>query len=237
MKAYVGRHPELKGVFVGYPGNEAVCIGARGLYRAKLSLYGTAFHSGAVRVSKTNAITKAALLVERLSSIRFDEIEANSFGLPPKLSITEIMGGQGYSIIPDKCEVKVDLRLTPTFGPSKAAAIISDAVAIVDREYPTHRHTEVLTELSWPPYKLSQDNRLVTELVRAANEHFPREIARRVCGPSNVGNYLSGLGVDTVCGFGPTYKNTHAPNECVEISSIRPVHDTYLDTVRQLATR
>lgn len=237
IKAYVERHPEVKGVFIGYPGSEAVCTGARGIYRAKVSVYGTSSHSGALQVSKTNAIVKAALLVERLSRVGLEQVVDDSFGLPAKLSVTEISGGRGYSIVPDKCDLKVDLRLTPSFTDLNARKILTEAVNRVDDEYPTRKLSEIHAELSWPAYKLTDGNPLVSTLIQSAREHFARHITQRVCGPSNIGNYLSQFGVDAVCGFGLTYKNIHAPNECIAISTVRPLYHTYLNTVYRLATR
>jgi hypothetical protein len=38
-----------------------------------------------------------------------------AFRAPPKLSVTAIHGGEGYTITPDLCGVNVDARTTPDF--------------------------------------------------------------------------------------------------------------------------
>jgi succinyl-diaminopimelate desuccinylase len=55
-----------------------------------------------------------------------------------------------------------------------------------------------------------------------------------VCGPSNVGNYFAAHGINATCGFGVTYENLHAPNERIELDTIRMTSDVYATALQSL---
>ena len=63
-------------------------------------------------------------------------------------------------------------------------------------------------------------------LVGAAAANGVR-VAPKIAGPSNIGNYLAGLGIPATAGFGVTYAGLHATDERIRIDSIPAVHATY----------
>lgn len=89
-------------------------------------------------------------------------------------------------------------------------------VELVDKTTPTAKATEVRANESWPPYNLAPDLPLVSALSKSAAAHLGKPVPLKVVGPSNIGNYLAGFDIPTICGFGVNYKNIHAANECLE---------------------
>jgi succinyl-diaminopimelate desuccinylase len=55
-----------------------------------------------------------------------------------------------------------------------------------------------------------------------------------VTGPSNIGNLLAQHGIAATCGFGVAYRNIHATDECVELSSIMPTFRVYEAALQEL---
>jgi succinyl-diaminopimelate desuccinylase len=102
------------GVLIGYPGLDEVVVGGRGLWRATIAVHGTAGHSGSSRPT-VGAVSRAVRLVGLLDAAELPGAEGE-FPLPPKLSVTSCHGGQGFSVVPDLCELGVDIRTTPAFG-------------------------------------------------------------------------------------------------------------------------
>lgn len=235
-KAFQASAPgPLVGVMIGYPGNYGVVAGARGFWRATLTTFGTAAHSGSTKGVPQNAISKAARLVAALEAIELPEVAGrDGFPFGPSLTVTALSGGEGYSQVPDRCEVKVDVRLTPAFGAEDAAKLVAGAVRRVDADRRTRRATAVEVHESWPAYRLPDDSPLANALRRGGERHFGRPVPATVCGPSNIGNFLAAHGVEATCGFGVTYRNIHGTDEGIELSSIRPVYDAYRDAVLEL---
>lgn len=234
IKTFVKNKKNIDGVMIGYPGNYGVIIGARGFFRAKITVYGTSMHTGSTKPITENAIEKASLLVHNLSKVDLPCKEDALFQLDPKLTVTSIRGGEGYSIVPDKCVVSIDMRLTPKFDSKKANNLIQEMCIKLDEKFKTHRSTEILYEESWPAYILPNSCYFADLLAKEAASFLKREVPKVICGPSNIGNYLSTLGIQATCGFGVTYKSYHAPNECIDLSSINVVGQTYLSTIKKL---
>jgi succinyl-diaminopimelate desuccinylase len=221
----------VDGVMIGYPGIDHVVVGGRGVVRARLDVHGVSSHSGG-RASSPNAVSKAAALVAALDAAL--PVSADpGFGPPPKLSITEIRGGQGYSQTPDLASVHVDLRLTPKFDETAPRALLGVRGGALDSAWPGTASTEITEVMAWPPYRLPDDHRLSTALLKAAHD-VGLQTAPKVAGPSNIGNYLAGLGVPTTAGFGVDYTGLHATDERIRIDSIPPIQAAYHRAVLDL---
>lgn len=234
VKAFIEQSGEVEGVMIGYPGNYGVVVGARGFWRAHVTVYGTSAHSGARKKATGNAILKAAALVQELAEIDLPNEENPDFAFGPKLTTTEIRGGNGYSTVPDICRIRIDIRLTPSVSAESVDRLVKQVCRRIDSEYPTRMGTRFEVEESWPPYRLSSDSRIVKALQRNASNALAREIPAVVAGPSNIGNLLAAHSIEATCGFGVTYQNLHAADEAIEVASIAPVFKAYSGAVADL---
>jgi succinyl-diaminopimelate desuccinylase len=236
-KAFFGdaaMRADIAGVMIGYPGDDEVIVGSRGFLRARLTVHGSAGHTGGRR-TEGNAVDKAAVLVRELTALPLPDA-SDGFPVPPKLTVTAIHGGEGFSVIPDVCTVNVDVRLVPTFMPEEAAALVRAAVREVDERMPSARATDVAFEESWPPYVLPPSSPLIGALTSAVAWVGARPIRTKIAGPSNIGNYLASLGIEATAGYGVRYRNLHGTDECVDVSTIGTVHGVYAATARALLT-
>jgi succinyl-diaminopimelate desuccinylase len=218
--------PRVDGVMIGYPGPDHVVTGGRGVLRARLHVHGVAGHSGSASSVTPSAIAKAAELVTRLHEAELSGPAEPGFPLPARLTVTAISGGEGYSVVPDLCVVNVDVRLTPVFDSEAALATIREAAAATDYDWPGTQATDVEVTTSWPPYTLPENSPLRTALLSAARD--AGITARpKVAGPSNIGNYLAGLGIPATAGFGVVYEGLHGTDERIRIDSIPSVQAAY----------
>ncbi len=215
----------VDGVMIGYPGPEHLVIGGRGVLRARLGVRGVASHSGG-RAVTPNAIAKAAELVSALTGAAMPATAGPDFPLPARLTVTEIAGGMGYSAVPDLCTVHVDIRLTPAFDDRAALALLRSLVTRADGAWPHSPATEVEITTCWPAYRLADDSTLKNTLTAAARQ-AGLSPAAKIAGPSNIGNYLAGLGIPATAGFGVSYEGLHGTDERVRIDSIPMVHAAY----------
>ena len=227
-KAYFegpGAPVRVDGVMIGYPGLDHVIVGGRGVLRAQVRVHGVAGHSGA---SKPNpgAIPKAASLIQALQRVRLPGPAGPAFPLPAKLTVTEIGGGEGYSMVPDLCLFNVDVRLTPALDDTAALGLLRTAAAQVDAQWPGTRPTQVEVTTRWPPYALPDSSPLREALLRAA-ESAGLTTAAKIAGPSNIGNYLAGLGIPATAGFGVDYHGLHGTDERIRLDSIPPIQAAY----------
>jgi succinyl-diaminopimelate desuccinylase len=225
---------DVAGVMIGYPGPDHVVVGCRGFLRAAITVTGTAGHSGSSKPVSGNAVEKAAELVHRLVHAELPTVASEAFPLPPKLTVTAVHGGEasgGYTIVPDRCMVHVDVRLTPAFDAAAATTLLEQEAMAVDREHPTTRQTLLEVVGTWPAYRLDSRSLLSRALLHAADRATGRAPRPKVAGPSNIGNYLAELGIEATAGFGVAYRNAHGTDECIELSTIPSVQAAYHEAV------
>ena len=225
--------PRPDGVFIGYPGNDRIAVGSRGFTRAELTVHGEAAHSGSASNRGVNAVVRAARLAQQLAELPLPKME-DDFLLPPQLTITAIVGGTGFSMVPDLCQLLLDVRLTPAFDARRAQQAIEEAVAAFDYDEALSLPTTIRWQPGWPAYHIPDDHPLVYSLRRAAEREFARTILPTVVGPSNIGNYLETLEIPVISGFGVTYRGIHAIDECIELASVEPIYRTYSAALREL---
>ena len=173
-----------------------------------------------------NAITKAAMLVSALADAELPAGAGPDFPLPPRLTVTEVAGGSGYSAVPDLCTLKVDIRLTPAWDAAAAETLLHSLADQVDAAWPGTRRTLIEVTTRWPEYRLPDDSRLKTALLAAARQ-AGLSPAAKIAGPSNIGNYLAGLGIQATAGFGVNHEGLHGTDERIRIDSIPPVQAAY----------
>jgi succinyl-diaminopimelate desuccinylase len=227
-KAYFegpGAPNRVDGVMIGYPGLDHVVTGGRGVLRARLQVHAVAGHSGASQAT-AGAIAKAADLIRELRDVPLPGPTDPGFPLPARLTVTAISGGEGYSMVPDLCSVNVDIRLTPALDDAAAAALLTRAVANVDAAWPATPRTDVEVTTRWPPYALGDGSPLREALLQAARSAGLAPAAK-VAGPSNIGNYLAGLGIPATAGFGVGYEGLHGTDERIRLDSVPLVQAAY----------
>ncbi len=249
VKEYIAKVEKPDGLVICYPGNDRIAVGARGFYRVSISVPGFAQHAGSSQPVKDSAVTKAVLLAAKLNAIALPKEADEDFYFGPKLTITAINGGSGFAQVPDLCIINVDVRLTPSFTAADARLLIKQAVDEVDGVTSGSASSSAVAsasavsgkklctikeEESWPPYKLASDHPLVASFIAAASDAHGRDVTSFVCGPSNIGCYLSALEVPATCGFGVNFRGLHAADEAIEIVSILPVVNSYRKLVENL---
>ncbi|MFD8978712.1 M20 family metallopeptidase [Streptomyces sp. NPDC059564] len=224
------------GVMIGYPGMDEVVVGGRGLWRATISVHAPSGHSGSSRTT-VSAISRAARLVQLLDAAELPDVgDGSGFPLPPKLTVTAITGGQGFSVTPGLCSVNVDLRLTPSFDAGDAETLVRKATAELDAEMPGPLPTQVDTVAVWPPFRLQPDEQPAAALIDAATS-FGLSVRPKVAGPSNIGNLLAKHDIAATAGFGVPYKGLHGLNERADLASLPTVYAVYQQAVLELLHR
>lgn len=232
IKAYLAGGGRPAGAMLGYPGMEGIGAGSRGFQRAVLTVHGVAAHSGSSSNAGVNAVVRAAELVGRLSSAELPM--AGSFPLPPKLTVTYMEGGAGFSGVPDLCHVGVDMRVTPSWNLAAARRHLEGAVRRLDASGPDLAETAIEWLEGWPAYRLDPGSVVLEALAASAREAVGAAVPAVVVGPSNIGNLLAASGIEATCGFGVRYRNLHAADEAIDLATIAPVYRTYLRTVERL---
>jgi succinyl-diaminopimelate desuccinylase len=215
---------DVLGVMIGYPGPDHVVVGGRGVLRSRVAVHGVAGHSGG-SAATPNAVVKAAQVVRGLDAAAVPAGDA-VFPAGGKVTVTGIVGGQSWSTTPDLCTVSVDMRLTPAFDVDAASGLLRRVVGAVDAAWPDTPPSHIEVDTRWPPYALDERSPLRGALLAAATRQGLATVPK-VAGPSNIGNFLAGLGIAATAGFGVAYEGLHGTDERIQLDTIVPVQATY----------
>jgi len=215
---------KAKGAIYAYA-SDIVCIGHRGLLRLEITTYGESVHAGLApwhqKKQGVNAVMGLAEILTRIENLNIQTepvpgFEHLGFTITPG---TLFSGGDYPSIVPNKATAMVDMRLLP--GQSKDAPL--DQIAKVIADVQTGRkglkvETSLLVDM--PGAAIPVDHPLALIAQDCTETILGRRWEIRGAGPGNEGYMLIGAGIPTLCGFGPTGGNAHAPNEWVDVDSL-----------------
>lgn len=224
------------GAVLGYPGNDELIRGSRGFHRVGLEVAGRAGHSGGTDSESVNAIAKLARIVSALEEAPLPDAEPGPFSFGPRVSVTAIEGGEGFSVIPDRAACSIDIRLTPSFGAGEAARWLAAVVERCDRLWPSPQATRIAPLESWPAYLVAEADPLVRAFQDAGRAALARDVPLAVCGPSNIGNLFAAHGIPTICGLGVGARNVHGTDEAALIASIPAAYRGYREGARRFLT-
>jgi len=223
----------ITGAMIGYPGHEEVVVGGRGVFRARLHVHGSSGHSGSSKPPAANAVNRAARLVIHLEDADLPKQITGGFPLAPKLTVTEIHGGEGLTAVPDHTAVGVDIRLTDALDAAAAEKLLSTAAAHLDARFPAPRPTTIEIIQSWPPYQLAPTDQPAAALLAGA-EAAGLPARPKVAGPSNIGNLMATQMIPTTAGYGLPYAGLPGTDESVDLTALPAIQTAYHQAVLTL---
>ena len=218
-------HPAaIRGAIYAYA-SDIVCVGHRGLLRLELTARGQSIHAGVAEWHHhnrgANSVMALADLLLKLESLNIPAaappgFEHLGFTITPG---TIFHGGSYPSIVPDSASAVVDIRLLPGQPSDYVLERVRQQIRAVENERPRIR-IEMHVTVDIPRAVIPQDH----PLALLAQDYTEAVTGRRWktagAGPANEGYMLIGAGISTLCGFGATGDNPHAPDEWVEVNSL-----------------
>src|SRR5687767_4551178 len=192
--------------------NGDIVSARKGILDTRLTVHGRAAHAGVEPEKGRNAILEAARIVRELHAFndRWPGVTVN---------VGKISGGTRPNVVPERCEIEVDVRATSADGLTEVEAAITDLVATTEIEGTS---VEPHVMVAWQPMeKLARSGRLV-EHAQAVAQRLGFSVNDTATGGASDANTTSGMGVPTLDGLGPIGGNDHSPAEYLEVDSIVP---------------
>lgn len=116
--------PNFDVAIVGEPTTMQPAIAEKGLMVLDGVIRGVSGH--AARNEGENAISKAIKVIEQLHNFNFPE-KSSTLG-DVKISVTQINAGTQHNVIPDTCNIVVDIRTTDAYSNVETLKLITDAI-------------------------------------------------------------------------------------------------------------
>lgn len=204
----------------GEPTELHVGVEAKGVLACRLRVRGRSAH-GSTPWLGDNAVLKAIDVFRRIEALPFARESSDLFDRP-SVNLGRIEGGERFNMVPDECQMDVDIRYLPG---QDMAEILGQIQAIGD--------CDVLRTLQRVPAHVSRRNPYVLALLDAAGRHT-RGAALSVGrdGASDAVSFLQ-AGIPAV-EFGPVGGGHHGPDEWVSLSSLTTLRQALSDFVESL---
>lgn len=159
LESMVDKVGDIDMAVVGEPTGMRPAIAEKGLMVLDGVVRGVAGH--AARNEGVNAIYGALAVVETLRNLTFPRV-SETLG-PIKISVTQINAGTQHNVVPDRCDIVVDVRTTDAYSNIETLDLIRRAV-------PDCELTPRSTRLN--PSGIARDNRVVARAEMMGLEPF-----------------------------------------------------------------
>jgi len=192
--------------------NGDIVSARKGIIDARVVVHGRAAHAGVEPEKGRNAILEAARITTDLHALngRWPAVTVN---------VGVIRGGTRPNVVPERCELEVDVRSTTGEGLDEAEAAIRAVIAATT--VPDTR-TELEVMAGWRPMeKLERSGRLV-EHAQTVARRLGFEVRDTATGGASDANTTAGMGIPSLDGLGPIGGNDHSPAEYLELDSVGP---------------
>ncbi|MGX6446689.1 M20 family metallopeptidase [Patulibacter sp. S7RM1-6] len=210
----------LQGDFAitGEPTELQIGVQAKGVLAMRLAVHGVSAH-GSTPWLGDNAALKAFDAFRRIETLPFSRQSSDLYDRP-SINLSRIAGGDAFNMVPDRCEITIDVRFVPGQDPEE---ILRQVRAIPD--------VEVLKVLERAPAIVSRSNPFVVALkdaVARTGEGAGLAVGRD--GASDAFAFLE-AGIPAV-EFGPSGNGHHGPEEWVSVASLARYRRALVEFVR-----
>ena len=201
----------------------AVTIGRKGILTMRFEIDGVSGHAGNAYFESASAIKEAAHLVLEIEGLSQKDGATYNCGV--------IKGGKVSNVVPDKCDIEIDIRAATEEEMRKAEQTMYDLAqkAVVEN---TKRTVKLINQR--PPMKVTDKT---IQLLEKWNNAAKSLGMGEVKGISNKGGgsdaaYAVIAGVPTLCSCGPVGYGEHSPNEKLDLSTFDDMAELICNTIK-----
>jgi len=220
------KKPKADVCILGYQGIDEISIGMRGWLRLKIITKGESAHTGSKSKKGNNAIHQMADVITTLRKLDLGGKKEPFFEYGSAFNISLIKGGTSINIVPDECEISIDIRFLPSQSKQEIMDKIEKALQeLKNKNSDIHYKVEFLR--CEPPFLTNPEDKFVKLLQRIGQDELKTKIPLVTSGAGSVGSVITELKIPIVNSFGCKCDNVHAPDEWIDIETIPKVFEIY----------
>lgn len=224
------KKPKADICILGYQGIGEISIGMRGWLRLKIATNGRSAHTGSKSKKGNNAIHQMAEVITALIQLNLEGKKESFFEYGSAFNVSLIKGGISINIVPDECEISIDIRFLPSQTKQEIINKIEKALDELKNKNPDI-HYEIEFLRCEPPFLTNTKDKFVKLFQQNAQNKLRTKIPLVTSGAGSVGSVITEFKIPIVNSFGCKCNNVHAPNEWVDISTLHKVFEIYRKTI------
>lgn len=230
------KKPKADVCILGYQGIDEISIGMRGWLRLKITTKGESAHTGSKSKKGNNAIHQMAEVIATLRKLNLEGKKEPFFEYGSAFNVSMITGGVSINIVPDKCEIKIDIRFLPSQNKQEIMDKIRKRLGELKKKN-SNIHYEVEFLKCEPPFLTNPKDEFVRLLQKTAQDKLNKKIPLVTSGAGSVGSVITELDIPTINSFGCRSGNVHAYNEWVDISTLPKVFEIYKKAILEFCDK
>lgn len=215
--------PELSGIIIPEPTDFEVITRHRGMFWLKVITKGKTAHGSTPQLG-INAITSMKAFLDELEDYEI------AYG-PDKLlgscsmSINRIFGGKAINVVPDECDVEIDIRTLPGQNYGEIISDFESIFAKLKNKNPQFE-AEVSVVRDVGPFETNENSDFVRDFCSVFGINETKAVGFTTDGP-----HFAFLGVPGVI-FGPGKPHLcHKPDEYIDISDAEKAVESYKNII------
>jgi len=198
-------------------------IGEKGMFRLKVKFFGEQAHASTPEEG-LNAIFAGNIFLNKIQSLFKEKTgyygeDGDSIFSPSTINIGKISGGTAYNIVPNECEIFIDVRYTPKTTKEEVIKIIRQLADEVKKEN-FCLDFNLKTEINMMPFVLPEDIPLITSIKKAVMELKGKEISYFGMSGTTVCKQLVENNIPAVGFSSAGLSQFHKANEYLKLSEI-----------------
>jgi succinyl-diaminopimelate desuccinylase len=218
-----GGMPQLAGVVIPEPTDFEIVTAHRGMLWLKVTTRGKAVHGSTPELG-VNAIASMRAVLDELENYKI-RFEPHKLLGECSMSINTIAGGKAINVVPDKCDIGIDIRTLPAQNHQDITTDFQEIFARLKQKNPEFdADVSIVREVKALETDSSCD--FVKEFCSAAGINETRAVGFTTDGP-----HLTALGAPIVI-FGPGKPELcHRPDEYIDICDLEKAVEHYKNII------
>jgi succinyl-diaminopimelate desuccinylase len=218
--------PELVGVIIPEPTDFEVVTRHRGIFWLRVTTKGKTAHGSTPELG-INAITSMKAFLDELEDYEIVYGPHELLG-SCSMSINRIFGGKAVNVVPDQCEVEIDIRTLPGQNHEEIISDFEKIFAKLKKKNPQFE-AEVSVVRDVAPFETDENSDFVRDFCSVVDINETRAVGFTTDGP-----HFGFLGVPEVI-FGPGKPHLcHKPDEYIDISDLEKAVEHYKNIILKI---
>ncbi len=218
--------PELAGVIIPEPTDFEVVTRHRGIFWLKVTTKGKTAHGSTPELG-INAITSMKAFLDELEDYEIVYGPHKLLGAC-SMSINRIFGGKAINVVPDQCDVEIDIRTLPGQNHEEIISDFEKIFAKLKQQNPQFE-AEVSVVRDVAPLETDEDSDFVRDFCSIVGIKETRAVGFTTDGP-----HFAFLGVPEVI-FGPGKPHLcHKPDEYIDTRDLEKAVEHYKNIILKI---
>ena len=179
--------PKADVCILGYQGIDEISIGMRGWLRLKIITKGESTHTGSRSKKGNNAIHQMVEVIRTLRKLDLGGKKEPFFNYGSAFNVSLVKGGIAINIVPDECEINIDIRFLPSQTKQEILNKISKALKEL-RKKDSNIHYEIEFLRCESSFLTNPKDKFVKLLQKTAQDELKTKIPLVTSGAGSVGS-------------------------------------------------